>query len=222
MFDALTPLTDADLQRTVMIRGEPHSVYKAISRQVAHYAGHAYQILLLAKHLQGADWKTLSIPRGQSEEFNRRMLAKLKADELTASIAAMPTGRLSAGASSARRAINRRLIPAMRAARRSELRGGGQPRSRRAPRRTRASGRSRARVAGYQALLDDPSIDAVYIPLPNTQHVPWTLAAIAAGKHVLCEKPLALDPARHRSHRRRGRGARAWSSKKGSCTATSR
>ena len=80
VFDALTPLTDADLQRTVIIRGEPHSVYKAISRQVAHYSGHAYQILLLAKHLCGPTWKTLSIPRGQSEEFNRRMLAKLKAE----------------------------------------------------------------------------------------------------------------------------------------------
>jgi len=80
VFEALTPLTDADLQRTVMIRSEPHTVYKAISRQVAHYAGHAYQILLLAKHMQGANWKTLSIPRGQSEEFNRRMLAKLKAE----------------------------------------------------------------------------------------------------------------------------------------------
>ncbi len=80
VFDALTPLTDADLQRTVLIRGEAHSVYKAISRQVAHYAGHAYQILLLAKHLQGSHWKTLSIPRGQSEDFNRRMLAKLKAE----------------------------------------------------------------------------------------------------------------------------------------------
>jgi hypothetical protein len=80
VFDALTPLTDADLQRTVVIRGEPHSVYKAISRQVAHYAGHAYQILLLAKHLCGPNWKTPSIPRGQSEEFNRRMLAKLKAE----------------------------------------------------------------------------------------------------------------------------------------------
>jgi Protein of unknown function (DUF1572) len=80
VFDALTPLTDADLQRTVMIRGEAHTVYKAISRQVAHYAGHAYQILLLAKHLQGPNWKTLSIPRGQSEEFNRRMLARLKAE----------------------------------------------------------------------------------------------------------------------------------------------
>ena len=78
LFGALTPLTDADLQRTVIIRGEPHSVYKAMSRQVAHYAGHAYQILFLAKHLLGPAWKTLSIPRGQSEEFNRRMLAKLR------------------------------------------------------------------------------------------------------------------------------------------------
>ena len=78
VFDALGPLTDADLSRTVIIRGEPHSVYKAASRQVAHYAGHAYQILFLAKHLLGPLWKTLSIPRGQSEEFNRRMLARTK------------------------------------------------------------------------------------------------------------------------------------------------
>ena len=79
VFEALTPLTDAALQDLVYIRSEPHTIYKAISRQVAHYAGHAYQILFIAKHLKGADWKTLSIPRGQSEEFNRRMLAKLKA-----------------------------------------------------------------------------------------------------------------------------------------------
>ena len=80
VFEALSPLTDADLARTVLIRGEAHSVYKAISRQVSHYAGHAYQILLLAKHRQGPNWKTLSIPRGQSEEFNRRMLAKLRTE----------------------------------------------------------------------------------------------------------------------------------------------
>lgn len=80
VFAALAPLSDANLNDTVYIRAEPHSIYKAISRQIAHYAGHAYQILLLSKHLKGADWKTLSIPRGQSEEFNRRMLAKQRAD----------------------------------------------------------------------------------------------------------------------------------------------
>ena len=78
VFEALDPLTDAELNETVSIRQEPHSIYKAISRQVAHYAGHAYQILLIAKHLKGADWKTLSVPRGQSEEFNRQMLNKAR------------------------------------------------------------------------------------------------------------------------------------------------
>jgi len=77
VFDAVRLLTDADLHRTVTIRSESHSVFQAIARQIGHYAGHAYQIVFLAKHLLGSNWKTLSIPRGQSEEFNRRMLAKL-------------------------------------------------------------------------------------------------------------------------------------------------
>lgn len=44
----------------------------------------------------------------------------------------------------------------------------------------------------YQQVLDDPTVNAVYVPLPNDQHVPWTLAAIAAGKHVMVEKPLGI------------------------------
>ena len=89
--------------------------------------------------------------------------------------------------------INRRVIPAVRLARRSELVSIASRDQARADAYAREWSIPRA-VAGYQALLDDPGIDAVYIPLPNTDHVPWTLAAIAAGKHVLCEKPLALAP----------------------------
>jgi D-xylose 1-dehydrogenase (NADP+, D-xylono-1,5-lactone-forming) len=90
--------------------------------------------------------------------------------------------------------INRRVIPAIRLARRSELIAVASRTRDRAHAYATEWSIPRA-VVGYQTLLDDSSIDAVYIPLPNTDHVPWTLAAIAAGKHVLCEKPLALDPA---------------------------
>jgi hypothetical protein len=63
VFRALEPLSDADLGRTVTIRGEAHSVMQAINRQVAHYANHAGQIVMLGKHFAGSRWVSLTIPR---------------------------------------------------------------------------------------------------------------------------------------------------------------
>jgi hypothetical protein len=71
VFSAIELLSDADLTRTVTIRGEPHSVMQAINRQIAHYADHVGQIVLLAKHFQHANWKSLSIPRNKSADFNQ-------------------------------------------------------------------------------------------------------------------------------------------------------
>jgi hypothetical protein len=75
MFDALESLTDADLARTITIRGEAHSVMQAINRQLAHYPYHVGQIVLLAKHLANEHWQSLSVPRNKSAEFNRRVAA---------------------------------------------------------------------------------------------------------------------------------------------------
>jgi hypothetical protein len=79
LFDALEPLTEADLTRTVTIRTEPHSVIQALNRQLAHYPHHVGQILFLAKHLTVAKtgkWESLSVPRGKSAEFNAKVAAK--------------------------------------------------------------------------------------------------------------------------------------------------
>ena len=75
VFDALEPLTEADLGRTVLIRNEPHSVMQAVNRQLAHYSYHVGQIVFLAKHLRSGEWKSLSIPRRKSAEFNSRVAA---------------------------------------------------------------------------------------------------------------------------------------------------
>jgi hypothetical protein len=75
VFAALEPLSEADLGRTVQIRSEPHSVMQAINRQVAHYGMHCGQIVLLAKHFASDHWKSLSVPRNMSAEFNRAVRA---------------------------------------------------------------------------------------------------------------------------------------------------
>jgi hypothetical protein len=75
IFSALEPLTDADLSRTITIRGEAHSVMQAINRQLAHYPHHVGQIVVLAKHFACDHWQSLSIPRNRSAEFNRKVAA---------------------------------------------------------------------------------------------------------------------------------------------------
>lgn len=69
LFSTLSSLRREDLLRIVTIRGEAHTVVQALNRALAHYAQHIGQIVFLAKHLRAADWKTLSIPRGKSEEY---------------------------------------------------------------------------------------------------------------------------------------------------------
>jgi hypothetical protein len=64
--DAISSLQPDDLGRTVTIRGEPHTVLRAIDRQMIHYAGHVGQIVLLAKHFAGMRWQTLSMPKSRA------------------------------------------------------------------------------------------------------------------------------------------------------------
>jgi Protein of unknown function (DUF1572) len=70
LFDAIGQLSEEDLSKRVLIRGQEHSVIEAINRQLTHYACHVGQIVFLAKHLRSKDWQSLSIPRGKSSEFN--------------------------------------------------------------------------------------------------------------------------------------------------------
>ncbi len=81
LFDAVEPLTAEDFSRTVTIRGEPHSIVEALNRQLTHYAYHVGQIVLLAKHFKSSDWKTLSVPKNRSADFNKFLAEKQAAGE---------------------------------------------------------------------------------------------------------------------------------------------
>ncbi len=73
LFQALEPLSDSDLARTITIRTEPHSVMQAINRQMGHYSYHVGQIVFLAKHHAASSagaWTSLSVPRNKSAQFN--------------------------------------------------------------------------------------------------------------------------------------------------------
>jgi hypothetical protein len=76
VFAAVDQLTLEDFEKTVMIRGEEHTVVMAINRQLTHYAYHVGQIVFLAKHFRSREWNSLSIPRNESAEFNASMQSK--------------------------------------------------------------------------------------------------------------------------------------------------
>ncbi len=76
LFETLTSLHEQDLLKTIYIRGEGHLVLEAIERQMAHYSYHVGQMVYIGKHLKDTNWKSLSIPKGQSEEYLKEMLQK--------------------------------------------------------------------------------------------------------------------------------------------------
>jgi hypothetical protein len=78
LFAALGGLTAADLLRTVYVRAEAHSVPQAIHRQLAHQAQHIGQLVLLAKHFAGPGWRSLSVPKGKSREFNAEKFGRAR------------------------------------------------------------------------------------------------------------------------------------------------
>ena len=81
LFEAVSALTPADAEKSVTIRGESHTVVEALNRQVSHYAQHVGQIVFLAKHYAGPKWRTLSIPRGKSSEFEVKKTGQLRTVE---------------------------------------------------------------------------------------------------------------------------------------------
>ena len=76
LFDAVEALRPEDASRKVLIRGEEHSVVEAVNRQLTHYSYHTGQLVFLAKHFRSAAWKSLSVPRNRSAEFNAYMTDK--------------------------------------------------------------------------------------------------------------------------------------------------
>lgn len=76
VLNTIESLKEDDLSKTIFIRSKPHSVVEAINRQIAHYSSHVGQIIMLGKIIKGKTWQTLSIPKGQSANFNAKMKNK--------------------------------------------------------------------------------------------------------------------------------------------------
>ena len=94
LFDNIEPLTVEDFSKTVTIRGQVHTIVEAFNRQLSHYAYHIGQIVLLAKHFKSSEWKTLSIPKNRSAEFNKFLSEQKIADTVTLNRMEAPAGFL--------------------------------------------------------------------------------------------------------------------------------
>lgn len=79
LFSGINTLTTADLDKEVFIRNQPHTVTEAINRQLAHYPYHIGQLVFLGKMCNNQNWQSLSIPKGNSEQYNADMFAKHQA-----------------------------------------------------------------------------------------------------------------------------------------------
>ena len=76
LFSALDSIDENNFHTIIRIRSEKHTLVEAINRQLAHYASHIGQIVYIGRMIKGEDWTSLSIPKGRSEEFNRKMLGR--------------------------------------------------------------------------------------------------------------------------------------------------
>lgn len=76
VFAALDSIKAEDFKKEVYIRNEAHSIIAAVNRQLTHYASHIGQIIYIAKMIKGSEWKSLTIPKGRSDDFNREMFNK--------------------------------------------------------------------------------------------------------------------------------------------------
>ena len=78
LFNAISPLTEKDLERVIFIRNQGHTVTEAINRQMMHYAYHVGQIVFIGKLIKGKNWESLSIPKGNSANYNKEKFNKDK------------------------------------------------------------------------------------------------------------------------------------------------
>jgi len=75
-FNALDAVTEENFNQKIKIRNEEHSIMEAVHRQLAHYASHVGQIMFIGRMIKGKEWQSLSIPKGGSVEFNKKMFGK--------------------------------------------------------------------------------------------------------------------------------------------------